>query len=464
MSTYGSRDKNPFIIPEKYTINGKEVQSNNGNIRYYLLVNSVSGEITIKTTDGQPSSSFGGNSTLDRTVGTIPKDGVFKPNPVPGSTTSSEIQYLTSAQGIRDTKNHAVITAEKAGAQNANQLIFPNSATPGAGQGQNQPPVSPSGSSGGTSSDPVSNPEEGKKLINDGITGISPRTEYGTLRYPEDIESTESDVIQFTMKSYGTRGYGEDLKFKPRNFNKKTEIKGSATLSIQPRISDQNMVTWNGSTMNPIQMGLANASLGFIDSGFAGTKETLNSLMSTIKGPEKGNIQTALKMAFAQEAIQTQNLLSRLTGSILNPNLELLFESPNLRTFNYTFQFSPRSQSEAVQVKKIIRFFKQGMAPQRTPSELFLKAPNVFDIKYLKSNNKNNEDHPYINKIKGPCALINCSVDYTPNGSYMTFDADSSMVSYILSLSFSELEPIYEDDYHKLDGNAANGTITQIGY
>jgi hypothetical protein len=103
------------------------------------------------------------------------------------------------------------------------------------------------------------------------------------------------------------------------------------------------------------------------------------------------------------------------------------------------------------------------MAPQRTDSELFLKAPNVFDIKYVRTTVKGEiiKDHPYINRVKGPCALVNCSVDYTPNGSYMTFAADGSMVTYNLSLIFSELEPVYEDDYYKIDGN---GEIKEIGY
>ena len=134
-TTYGSRDKNAFQVPKEYEINGVKTQSNNGNARYYLLVDSVTGDITIKTADGKLPSSAGGNTGMDRVVGTIPKDGVFKP--VLGSTTSQETQYFNSAIGQKNVKNHAVITAQNAGAQNAHQLIFPNSATPEAGQGQN---------------------------------------------------------------------------------------------------------------------------------------------------------------------------------------------------------------------------------------------------------------------------------------------------------------------------------------
>ena len=109
---------------------------------------------------------------------------------------------------------------------------------------------------------------------------------------------------------------------------------------------------------------------------------------------------------------------------------------------------SPRNKEEADTVKKIIRTFKRRMAAKRDADGLFLKAPNVFKIKYLKGM----ELHKSINLIK-VCALLNFAVDYTPNGTYMTFgggdngDEEASMVTYSLSFSFQEIEPIYESDY-----------------
>ena len=44
------------------------------------------------------------------------------------------------------------------------------------------------------------------------------------------------------------------------------------------------------------------------------------------------------------------------------------------------------------------------------------------------------------------------NVNYTPEGSYMTYSDGGSMTGYDLSLSFKELEPIYKDDHanHKM--------------
>ena len=86
------------------------------------------------------------------------------------------------------------------------------------------------------------------------------------------------------------------------------------------------------------------------------------------------------------------------------------------------------------------------MAVQNTSENLFLKSPNVFQIKYhLAGDTKG--DHPSLNRIK-ICALQSCSVDYTPDGSYMTFnDAGATMTSYNLTLQFQELEPVTTNDY-----------------
>jgi hypothetical protein len=50
-------------------------------------------------------------------------------------------------------------------------------------------------------------------------------------------------------------------------------------------------------------------------------------------------------------------------------------------------------------------------------------------------------------------------VDYTPEGQYATF-TDGAMVSYQITMQFSELEPVFNDDYGALDNNAD----TEIGY
>ena len=169
----------------------------------------------------------------------------------------------------------------------------------------------------------------------------------------------------------------------------------------------------------------------------------------------------AINVYLAQQAVGAQGLLSRATGAILNPNLEMLFGGPKLRSFGFTFRLSPRDASEASQVRQIIRFFKQGMSVKTSSSNVFLKAPNVFDIQYQTYNTDGTLiEHPSINFIK-TCALTSCDVQYTPDGTYMTYeDPYRTLTSYQLTLNFGELDPIFDDDYTDLDDD----DDTVIGY
>ena len=109
---------------------------------------------------------------------------------------------------------------------------------------------------------------------------------------------------------------------------------------------------------------------------------------------------------------------------------------------------SARDAKEASQIRKIIRFFKQGMSVKRSDTSLFIVSPNMFRIQYLAGGEGNlSKDHPSIGKIKD-CALTAINTQYTPDGTYMTFDDEArSMTSYVINMQFTELEPLTETDY-----------------
>jgi hypothetical protein len=307
---------------------------------------------------------------------------------------------------------------------------------------------------------------ESAQPINISIPSENVRMDYDPpLFYPQELESNKQDRITFTMKRLtGSTINPNSFESNVRTIDRRNleEIKGSVTLPIQPSISDNNSVDWSGGTLNAIQAYGAAASMKIIGSDDAvQLGDNVSRIMGVIAREltTKGLYQDAFKTFFAQEAVGTQNLLSRATGAILNPNLELLFNGPSLRPFAFTFRMSPRDPKEAEQVRKIIRFFKQGMSVKATPSNVFLQSPNIFAIRYQHWDGERFSEHPSINRIK-KCALISCDVDYTPDGTYMTYnDERKTMTSYQLSLRFSELEPIYEDDY----GGASGKTSTTAG-
>ena len=148
-------------------------------------------------------------------------------------------------------------------------------------------------------------------------------------------------------------------------------------------------------------------------------------------------------------------ILFARSGKIINNRLELIFSGLNKRSFNYTFKFLPKSYQEAKAVHNIVRRFKFHMLPEIqgdvTTSRTFV-TPDVFDIKYMISDGKENE---YINKIS-TCVLENMNVKYGGDR-YQTFDpsmaeagAPEGMkappVQTELTLQFKELELVTQNN------------------
>ena len=242
-------------------------------------------------------------------------------------------------------------------------------------------------------------------------------------------------------------------------------------LPMQPQLSESNSVDWGADRLNEIQGRLATSALDAIDT-FSSSKFGLDGLPTAIKGllSDIGSaakdfatdpaVPYAVKAYFAGQAVGA-NIVSRATGQVLNPNLELLFNGPRLRKFNFNFTFTPRTDSEAKIVRDIIRIFKTGMAPGTSTSNLFLFTPDIFKLEYVFNQNGRKDEidssspHPYMNKFK-PCALTDFSVNYTPGNSYMTYKS-GSMTQYVVTMTFAEIEPIYQRDQDESFKDSENG-------
>jgi hypothetical protein len=278
----------------------------------------------------------------------------------------------------------------------------------------------------------------------DNVTKIDTNFFKGPYVYPNALRTNGQDYIQFTLYEYGTK----DAKTSETSttvedifeLKKRTERNlGDVFLPIQQGISDQNMVSWADENMSPLAIALMQS---------AANPENIGANITNIAERITNNdqYQKLIKQQLYGAAAGV-NPLARLSGLVINPNLELLFNGPTLRPFNFTFRLSPRNSEEGKTVKNIIRWFKQGSAVRTSNDNLFLKAPNVFKIKYIYGEGKQEDLHKGLNQIK-TCALRSMNVNYTPDGSYMTFE-DGTVTSYEMTLQFSELEPVYDLDYEE---------------
>jgi len=289
------------------------------------------------------------------------------------------------------------------------------------------------------------------KQLSDEVA-TKPRGKYQsryTYYYPVALKANlNQDKLQISVLEYKPKPI-DGLKINERDNTRqgyKSRVIGSVFLPVPGGVSDQNSVSWTQDTMNPGQLAAANAFFtGIQDKDpFASVLDSAQDVVGQVAG-NTGDVKKAVAAVLTKSATGG-NILTRKTGQVVNPNMELLFGSPALRPFSFTYRMSPRDYEEAEMVKKIIRMFKQSMAVKRTPSQLFLKSPNTYALRWLTAGNR---EHSWLPKIK-ECALTTFSVNYTPDGNYATYE-NSSMVAYELQFGFQELEPIYHDNYTALD-------------
>lgn len=241
---------------------------------------------------------------------------------------------------------------------------------------------------------------------------------------------------------------------------------GVVKMPIPNNLNFSNGVTWGGSKLNPVQaaaffsaFGAAQTAIGEGDILAAGRelKEDLGQFIAEIQNGKLGTnapASLALSSFLAQFGLGRAGInvdggaaLTRGTGAAINPNLELLFGGPKLRNFTFQFQFAPNDELDASIMRRIQKFFKMGMLPNRNQTDLFfLGSPNVFRLRYRTQEDTRIKGLP-MHKI---CALTKTDINYAPDNVYQSYEdssAGSSPVRTVMSMSFTELTPLFQDDY-----------------
>ena len=238
-------------------------------------------------------------------------------------------------------------------------------------------------------------------------------------------------------------------------------------LPIPQQVSDSISVGYSEDTLNPLQAaGMAIASTAIKDGPGEASRQVISMLSKA--GAFSQNIDSntinALQTSLAGQAINQlganvnpQSLITRSSGQILQSNLELLFNNVTLRSFPFTFDFTPREPAEADMVKRIIRTIKKATVP-KTGNGIFINSPDLFQFEYVAGGER---QHPFLNKFKVG-VIENVSVDYTASGTYATY-SDRTPVHIRMSLAFKEINPIYMEDYD--DAAAQDGGLNGgVGY
>ena len=276
------------------------------------------------------------------------------------------------------------------------------------------------------------------------------------LAYPFNIDLGQ-DHLQINKFEYTRTGANSSKPGDRISRNKKT--KGTVILPM-PKVSDSNGAEWGESDLNVFGVGAveALAQVGKLSStavsGGFNLQEQMKGIKSFAQGvtlPTKGDLAGSAGVAGALGgsallktlgiSVSPDQLLARATGNIINPNAELLFQGPVLRDFGFQYLMVARSAYEGEQIRKIIRFLKEGAAP-KYKNQALLATPDIFTLEYKTPGNRG-----IMNKFND-LALRTITVDYAPDGFWSAYE-DSHPVAVRMSLQFTELRPVYASDHQE---------------
>lgn len=358
---------------------------------------------------------------------------------------------------------------------------------PAAPAAEQAPTQTPDSAASGPNSDNPNAAIDPKALDNlgDQLKEFKDENKFGRikefLKYPSSIDSGQDRILieqiayvtsGITAKNNNISDIGNLLGNRESQFQAKQDILGTVYLPIPNELSETNSTGWGESSLSTISAALMGNAAG-VAQALANAKpgEVVKKVIELGKDLGSAQVSNRLSQYLTANAaasilkmgginVDPEAYISRVTGTAVNPNLELLFNGPKLRQFGFTFKMTPRNSDEAKNIRSIVKFFKKGMAPRRSQkaaTSVFLGTPNVFRLRFMSGSSEIGG----IGKIK-TCALVSCSVNYTPEGFYAAYDdpnSNSQPIATVLQLAFTELTPIYNDEY---DGEG-DGAENRIG-
>ena len=229
-----------------------------------------------------------------------------------------------------------------------------------------------------------------------------------------------------------------------------TRITDSIALYMPADVKDTTSASYNGAEMGVL--GLAAASGGKFIQDFQ--SQDFASAVKNLAGSARGLVEEAvlkigggLASAATLGTISSEDitgLANKAFGRATNPYMEVLFDKVGMRSFSYSFTFSPRNADETNDVQTIIKMFRFHMLPElKGTNQRYMTLPSTFDIHYMyQFNTETANENQFYNKI-ATCVLNNVTVDYTPDG--VKSFASGAPTQIKMSLSFDETEMLTKE-------------------
>lgn len=155
--------------------------------------------------------------------------------------------------------------------------------------------------------------------------------------------------------------------------------------------------------------------------------------------------------ALALDAIGAENARNAVRSKFrktANPNLESLFKSSNLRTFQFSWSITPLSAQDSDSLKQFISNFKKAIYPDNNGllatanAAQLMSFPNEFVVSFHSTGVSGSSNLIF---TTAACACTDFTVQYTPNGAFNTH-IDGRPTSISINATFQEMYALTRND------------------
>ena len=333
-----------------------------------------------------------------------------------------------------------------------------------------------------------------------------------SLRWPADTLDDQSDWVFFQFGKY-PKPFGRDVRritgindnadktrrLAGHNMANLAEYNNSAAALGLDRedwgSSDVSLKLFGKAVMLPVPQDVANeiqqtwqgkqftaAGRAAVSALAAGNFSPANQTLKNIAGNFEA-LQTSINSLALNTLpgvggnISFNDISGSTRGVVLNPNAELLYDSPQMREVGMVFKMVPRNPGESEAIYNICQTFRRNASPafggasagdkdwkftvdskysQKTQGVIpgdrqnFIRVPNLCKFTFMKGR----KAHPHLIQFK-PCAISNVEVTYTPDGTFATY-SDGAPVAVELRLSFMETKVVFAQEIK--DFNPSGGS------
>lgn len=262
------------------------------------------------------------------------------------------------------------------------------------------------------------------------------------LRYPSALPITDSsDYVSFEFFKYQPpfRGSSDDYNSSLAMLG---DAQGKPILLYMPEdIQSEYGANWGGAGFGllskSLMTGVGNAIGGESFDVGAAFEGITNASFGAAKRKALDEIVKKANQTLGT-SITSNQALGGTSGRIVNPNVEMMYESPEMRGFSLNFKMFASTDGESKEIREICNTFKKNMLPRY--GSAFIEIPNIVRVTFMTGSSPNS----YVSQFK-PCAITNVSVNYTPDGSWSAYQ-EGAPVATQLTIQFKELKMVFAED------------------